>query len=109
MNNNLSNVYIIRQLELSDAEAVAEMMNARSLETIGVANSNAEENKVFWELPGFDMARDAVLIVDADGKPAAYADVNDANDPHVHIYSFGCVHPQHSGRGLGGYLADWLV
>jgi mycothiol synthase len=109
MNNNLSNGYIIRRLELSDAEAVAEMINARMLETIGVANSNAEENIVFWELPGFDITRDAVLVVDADGKPAAYADVSDANDPHVHIYSFGCVHPQHSGRGLGGYLADWLV
>lgn len=109
MQNYLPEGYTIRRLDLIDAGPVAEMINAHSFATLGVPNTSAEENAAYWQVPGFDIDRDALLVVDADGKPAAYADVSDSNDPHVHIFTYGVVHPQHAGRGLGSYLADWIV
>ena len=109
MNNNLPNGYITRRLELSDAESVAEMINANSLASIGVLISSADEFLTYWQMPGFDLTRDAILIVDADGKPAAYGDVDNLNDPHVRIFTYGAVHPQHVGLGLGSYLLDWSI
>jgi mycothiol synthase len=57
-----------------------------------------------WGRPGFDLATDAWVGVDGAGTVVGYARVA-AEEPDV-VESWGVVHPDHRGRGLGTALLD---
>jgi mycothiol synthase len=59
-----------------------------------------------WSHPAFDLARNAVAVVDRDGSVVAYAQVS-AEEPTT-IESWGVVHPAHRGRGIGSALVEEL-
>lgn len=98
-----------RPAHKDEAEAIAALINAESQAVLGTNSDSPESVIEFWDIPGVDIERDTLVIVDADGQPAAYSDVFDANDPHVHIYTSGFVRPDLFGKGLGSALVDWLV
>jgi mycothiol synthase len=54
-----------------------------------------------WQRPSFDLLRDSVAILDADGGLAAVGEVY--RGQRAEIY----VHPLHRGRGLGSALMRW--
>lgn len=101
--------FSVRPPRLEDAQAVADLINAQSQAVIGAKVTSLDDNLSYWNIPTLDIEKDTLLVIDEKGLPAAYADVYDVSDPHVHIYSCGFVRPDLFGRGLGGLLADWLV
>ncbi|MGH2514724.1 MAG: GNAT family N-acetyltransferase [Ktedonobacterales bacterium] len=52
--------------------------------------------------PGFDAQRDAWLVETPDGTLAGYAHVS---PPEPQLYAHAYVHPDHTGHGIGTYLA----
>lgn len=78
---------IERPATLDDAEAAAEMFNARSRHFYGVDQATEEQIRAWMGMPRFDLARDTRVIVDEEGKLLAWAHVMDPGAPYVQI---GC-------------------
>src|SRR3954462_317606 len=77
-----------------DAPALAALLNAHETALTGSSDMTVTDFLGDWE--GIDLAEDAIVIVDPDGSPAAYADVSIRGDVLYSIY--GYVLP--SRRGL---------
>lgn len=99
--------YTERSAQLSDAESLARMFNADSQRLFGVNQHDAENLATEWQTPGFDLGRDARVVLAPSGKPVGYAEVWDIDAPHVRLWSWGCVDPEERGRGIGSALLAW--
>lgn len=95
--------YWTRPATLDDAEAVAAILTAcERAHGLGTSTSAAT---VLDDWQGVDLDEETLLIIAPDGSVAACADV--LNRSYVNISVYGYVHPDHTGRGLGGYLVQW--
>jgi len=99
--------YSVRQAALGDVEQIVEVMNACSLEIVGVRTHTVEDQLADWQSPGFDPSRDARVVLSPEGRVVGCADVWDLDEPHVRIFSRGNVHPDHRDRGIGCSLLQW--
>lgn len=88
---------------VDDMGEIAALMAAAQLVDLGASDATPES--VADDLQGMDLASMAVLVRADDGAPAAYADLIDRAHSVVSLY--GHVHPDHRGRGLGGWLVQW--
>lgn len=104
---DLPHGYVVRAPHDEDAEAVADLLNAHSRALTGEDDATADEMRLDWSTPGWDMERDCALVLAADGSPAAYVSCWDHMEPHVRPHAWGRVHPDHSGRGLGAWTVAW--
>jgi mycothiol synthase len=86
---------------------VADLLNTCAVALRGKPDYTVEQVRTDWQDPTFAPARDARVIVAADGSLVGLAALYDAS-PHVRPWALGEVHPRHVGRGLGSALADWL-
>lgn len=92
--------YVAAPPTVDPAETVADLVARAQVVDCGGADAAADAVRDDWT--GIDLAEEAILVRDADGAPAAYADlVNRANEA-VSVY--GIVDPDHRGRGLGPWL-----
>ena len=57
-----------------------------------------------WSRPGFDLAADAWVVTDDAGTIVAYGQAR-REEPDL-VGSWGVVHPEHRGRGIGSALFD---
>jgi mycothiol synthase len=99
----LSGDLIVRAPHVADAASVAALYNACSLDEIGAAITSPHEIGSEWQVPGFDLAQDAWLVMLPAGRVVGYLDVW-SPEPNVAVYSDGRVHPDYRGRGIGTYL-----
>jgi mycothiol synthase len=83
--------------------AVAELIAACELADFGRAEMTVEELRGDWQ--EIEPSEEAVVVTAPGGSVAAYADV--LNRSYVSVSVYGCVHPEHRGRGVGAYLVCW--
>jgi len=98
--------YTARPATLADVEPTVAMLNAASQALSGVDEHTTADWGSDWSAPGFDLAGQTRLVVAADGAVAGYAVVW-AAAPFTLLEQWGCVHPAHTGCGLGTHLLTW--
>jgi len=99
--------YVARPARAEDAEVLVALFNLDSQRVVGLDTHDVENQSTEWRTPGFDLERDTRVVHAPSGEPVAYAEVWDLDAPHVRLWSWGCVHPKHVGRGIGSTLLAW--
>jgi mycothiol synthase len=83
-----------------EAHAVTDLVIACDIHEFGAPDFELDDLHTDWNMPGFDLSLDAVVVED-DGRLVAYAAF--IRNDYVDVY----VHPDHRDRGLGERLLDW--
>ena len=96
--------YEIRPPALDDVDGIAEMLLADDLADTGVSDFDADFVRNQWSTPGLELVRDAWVVSDQQGAVVGHANV--APDGEGKIKSWGIVHREHRGLGLGSALLD---
>lgn len=109
MTTQLPNGYQTRPVTLDDVAAFTELFNAYSHSLIGADQTTQDELRIEWKEPTFDLANDTLAIWSPEGQPIAYMEFYDSGEPHVRLFAWGVVHPEHQGCGYGSYLLDWVI
>lgn len=97
-----------RPVTLQDLEPIVDMLNREHRWLHGTNGYELDEIRVEWESPILNLATDSQAVFAPDGQPIGYAEFWDMRAPHVNLFSYVNVHPEHLGRGIGSYLAGWL-
>jgi mycothiol synthase len=90
----------IRAPRQDEAQAVTDLVIACDIHELGVPDFELDDLLTDWNMPGFDLERDAV-VVEEDGRLIAYAAF--IRNDYVDVY----VHPEHRNRRLGVSLLEW--
>jgi mycothiol synthase len=99
--------YTARGAALDDLESAVAMFNAYSRALYGKNEFNAQEYRLEWESPNLVLANDVQLVFAPDGQLVGCMEFWDLSEPHVRYNTWGRVHPEHFGLGIGTYLARW--
>ena len=90
----------IRAPRQDEAQAVTDLVIACDIHDLGAPDFELDDLLTEWNMPGFDLSRDAV-VAEEDGELAAYAAF--IRNDYVDVY----VSPAHRDLGLGAKLLDW--
>ncbi len=99
--------YTYRPACMKDVEAATDLFNVCSLQEVGAAQFVVEDNRSWWQSPGFNLDTDTHTVITPDGAVIGYADIWDA-EPHVRLHGWARVHPDYRHNGIGKHLAHWL-
>jgi len=83
-----------------EAQAVTDLVIACDIHELGAPDFELDDLHTDWNMPGFDLEQDAVVVED-DGRLVAYAAF--IRNDYVDVY----VHPDYRDRGLGERLLEW--
>jgi mycothiol synthase len=95
--------YEIRSPTPDDLAPVADVLIADQLEDASEPVLDADFIRQVWSRTGFDLAADAWVVTDA-ATIVAYGQIR-REEPDV-VESWGVVHPEHRGLGIGSTLFD---
>ncbi len=107
MNGGLPERYTVRAGTLDDAQAVTDLMNACAVADMGHPDTDVSEILGDWRTPFGDPQTNVRLVLDDDrlvGGAGFWAE-----PPCAYVWAWCRVHPEHKERGIGTYLARWLV
>jgi mycothiol synthase len=97
----------MRPATLDDVEGAVAMFNAYSRQIIGIDEFDGKNYRREWEAPGLNLENDIRVVCAPDGQIVGCMEVWDLFDPHVRVNTWGRVHPDHQGRGIGSALVAW--
>lgn len=86
---------------------MADVLVADELAESGEVSLGPEFVRSGWNAVDFDLATDAGVVTDATGRVVGY--VQAAHEEPGVVESWGVVHPEHRGRGIGSSLIDWVA
>jgi mycothiol synthase len=92
--------YGTRPATTADIPSIVELVAACEHELYGRAETDTDRVAADLARPGLDPTLDTCLVLGPAGELAAWAWVNRRSEVEVH--------PAHRGRGLGGWLLDWV-
>ena len=95
-----------RPATLDDADALAGLANACSIERTGKARLTAPYVRAVLSTPGVNLETDTLLALDSGTGVVGYALVQDAA-PHTLIIMLADVDPEYRAQGIGSTLCDW--
>jgi mycothiol synthase len=95
--------YTIRPPTRADAPAVAALIASCQRAEGDASDTTAADVLDDWD--GLELAEDAVLVLAPDGRLAGCADI--LNRRFVTVSVYGYVAPEHTRRGVGGWLVEW--
>lgn len=98
--------YTMRPPTLADVPATVAMLNAHALATVGMPSFREEELATDWQEPGFTLATDSRVVTAPTGQVVGMID-SFGQSPYVRQMSWGRVHPEHCGLGIGTLLTQW--
>ena len=90
----------IRAPRQDEAQAVTDFVIACDIHELGAPDFELDDLLTDWNMPGFELERDAV-VVEEGGRLIAYAAF--IRNDYVDVY----VHPEYRNRGLGISLLEW--
>jgi mycothiol synthase len=96
--------YELRPATLDDLDGVAATLLADDLADVGESHFDADFVRDQWSLPGVELSEDGWVITDPNGTIVAHALVSP--DGEGKLKSWGVVHPEHRGVGVGSALLD---
>jgi GNAT superfamily N-acetyltransferase len=89
-----------------DAQTILDLTTAYDIAAVGTPGFDMTMLMRDWNTPGFDLAKDAQLVVAPDGLVAGYECVL-AVLPDGRIQIDGYIHPSYMGQGIGSHLLRW--
>ena len=96
--------HTVRAATLQDAAALAELINATTLDEVGVAWTDAADMHANLAAPSFDLENDAALVYEERGELVAGLVLYAEDEPVSTVLSLGLVRPDATGQGLGTFV-----
>ena len=99
--------FTARPATLGDIPIAVDLLNACTMNEIGIKETNENELRLNWNTEGYNLPENSRLVFAPDGRLAALGTAYMVRNPPVHPWVTVRVHPDFMGQGLGTALTEW--